>query len=96
MQLVIHPDGTTRCIYGEAIDLAKLGSLSIQRGSYVEPDEHGRWLVDLAPCGGLVLGPFAQRSQALAAEECWLIEHWLTEPADYSARMDLKSPAIIA
>ena len=80
MQLVIHPDGTARCIYGEAIDLHQLGRLSIQRGSFVEPNEQGQWLVDLAPCGGLVLGPFSHRSEALAAEESWLLERWLTDP----------------
>jgi hypothetical protein len=72
MQLLIGCDGTVRCIYHEAIDLCKLGRLSIQRASYVEPDEHGQWLVDLSPSFGPVLGPFPCRSAALEAEFHWL------------------------
>ena len=79
MQLVIHPVGTTRCIYGETIDLIELGRLSIQRASYVEPNEQGQWLVNLAGCDGPMLGPFRHRTVALAAEESWLLEHWLTD-----------------
>ena len=41
MQLVVEPRGTLRCIYGEEIDLHALGSLTIERGSHVEPDELG-------------------------------------------------------
>ena len=77
MQLVIEPCGAARCIYGEELDLSSLGSLTISRASYVEPDQHGRWLADMAPVGGPVLGPFNQRSLALAAESAWLDEHWL-------------------
>ena len=97
MHLVIHPDGTIRCVYSETIDLEQLGTLSIRRGSYVEPDHEGRWLVDLAPCGGLVLGPFHQRSAALAAEQAWLTAHWLMEPADATpSGNDRLARAIIA
>jgi hypothetical protein len=77
MELVILPGGAARCLYGEAIDLAALGSLDICRASSVEPDVGGQWRADLAPCGGPVLGPFPLRSQALAAEASWLAEHWL-------------------
>ena len=49
-----------------------LGALRITRASTVEPDETGRWTADLRACGGPVLGPFALRSQALAAEVAWL------------------------
>ena len=34
-----------------AVDLAALGVLSIRRASHVEPDEEGRWWVDLGPAG---------------------------------------------
>ena len=78
MQLVITPQGSVRCIYGEAIDLLALGRLSISRGSYVEPNDCGQWQADLAPVDGPQLGPFGNRSQALAAEEQWLLENWLT------------------
>lgn len=77
MDLVITPGGIIRCIYGETIDLAVLGQPAISRASYVEPDDEGRWLVDLAPCQGPVLGPFAVRSEALGAEHSWLETHWL-------------------
>lgn len=77
MQLIIDPTGQVRCLYSETIDLAKLGSLSISRGSHVEPDVNGHWFADLAPVSGPVLGPFLKRSEALAAEQAWLEEHWL-------------------
>ena len=77
MQLVIEPGGAVRCIYSEEIDLAVLGSPTITRASYVEPDQLGRWSADLSPVGGAVLGPFPNRSEALAAEQAWLETNWL-------------------
>jgi hypothetical protein len=77
MQLVIDPGGTLRCIYGEAIDLHMLGTPDIRRASHVEPDGNGRWIADLTPVAGPVLGPFFVRSQALEAEHDWLEKHWL-------------------
>lgn len=77
MEFLIEARGNVRCIYGEAIDLRGLGRVSIRRGSHVEPAEDGRWLVDLSPVEGPRLGPFAKRSEALAAEVAWLREHWL-------------------
>jgi hypothetical protein len=76
MDLIIDPSGRISCIYDELIDFASLGSMSIARASHVEPDPAGRWLADLAPVGGPVLGPFALRSEALAAERAWLDDHW--------------------
>jgi hypothetical protein len=77
MQILIDPGGNGRCLYGEEIDLAVLGQLSIRRGSHVEPDASGQWLCDLSPMSGPVLGPFACRSAALVAEVDWLHAHWL-------------------
>jgi hypothetical protein len=77
MQLVIDPAGQIRTIYSEEIDLATLGRPGLFRASHVEPDREGRWHADLRPLIGPVLGPFARRSQALAAEIAWLQEHWL-------------------
>jgi len=77
MQLLIAPDGGVRCIYDEVIDLTVLGRLDVSRASHVEPDALGQWWADLAPVGGPVLGPFAQRSAALAAELNWLQSNWL-------------------
>jgi hypothetical protein len=79
MQLLIDRQGQVRCIYGEAIDLAALGPLTIHRGSYVEPDDQGRWWADLAPVGGPRIGPFDRRSEALDAERTWLETHWLSQ-----------------
>ena len=82
MHIVVAPGGTARCVYGEAIDLGQLGSASVRRASFVEPDASGgRWFADLAPVGGPLLGPFARRSDALDAEAKWLDERWLTAPA---------------
>lgn len=81
MELLIHPGGEVRCIYGEAIDLHVLGQPHIRRASHVEPDEQGRWWADLAPVGGPRPGPFRRRTQALEAEQEWLSEHWLTAPS---------------
>ncbi len=77
MQLVITPEGTIRCLYGETLELSSLGRLEIARGSHVEPTTDGQWTADLSPVNGPLLGPFAQRSQALEAERNWLEQHWL-------------------
>ena len=77
MQLVIDPVGGVRCLYDEALPLADFGRLTISRGSLVEPTDSGLWTADLSPVGGPLLGPFALRSEALAAERDWLETHWL-------------------
>jgi hypothetical protein len=66
-----------RGIYGEEIALGALGPPRISRASHVEPDENGRWLADLSPVGGPVLGPYDKRNEALVAEVAWLEENWL-------------------
>jgi hypothetical protein len=78
MQLVVSAGGTIRCLYDESIELAAFGSLSISRGSFVEPTTDGQWLCDLSPVNGPMLGPFLSRSQALAAEVNWLEVFWLS------------------
>lgn len=77
MELLILPGGDVRCVYDEAIDLQRLGSVSIQRASHVEPTSDGEWIADLSPVNGPSLGPFAIRSDALTAERQWLDKHWL-------------------
>ena len=77
MQLVIESGGVVRCIYGEDIDLAVLGSPAISRASHVEPDPQGRWWADLGPIDGPTLGPFTKRSAALDAEVAWLEKNFL-------------------
>ena len=81
MDLVIDPQGGIRCLYGEAIDLAVLGTLCAIRASHVEPDAAGQWWADLTPVAGPRLGPFRWRSLALDAERAWLEQHWLITPA---------------
>ncbi len=78
MQLVIAPDGTLRCLYSEVLDLRALGRPTIRRASHVEPDEHGRWVANLAPVRGPLLGPFILRSEALAAEVRWLEDNLMS------------------
>lgn len=78
MQIVIKPDGTAKCLYGEELDLHALGRISIQRGSHVEPTEDGQWTADLSPVKGPLLGPFPNRSAALDAEREWLERNWLS------------------
>jgi hypothetical protein len=77
MHLIIDPHGSVRCVYAEAIDLSRLGQVSIRRASRVEPDQDGRWWTDLSPVGGPVVGPFDRRGAALAAEQHWLETNWL-------------------
>jgi hypothetical protein len=72
MVLVVDCRGQVRCLYDEVVDLAALGLVTIRRASRVEPDSDGQWWADLAPVEGPVLGPFTQRSLALAAERDWL------------------------
>ena len=77
MQLLIDPRGSVRCMYAETIDLAELGRLTLNRGSYVEPNPDGHWFADLSPVNGPRLGPYPRRSEALQAEALWLETHWL-------------------
>jgi len=79
MNLIIEADGQVWGIYGEEIALDALGPPRITRASHVEPDANGRWLADMAPVGGPVLGPFVLRSEALEAEVAWLESNWLTK-----------------
>jgi hypothetical protein len=78
MELLIQPNGIVRTIYAKTIELASLGTVNIRRASHVEPTTEGRWTADLSPVGGPMLGPFALRSEALDAEQQWLLHHWLT------------------
>jgi hypothetical protein len=72
MRLRIDARGQVRCLYGEAIDLAELGALTIRRAGRVEPDPEGRWWAELCALGGPRLGPYPRRSAVLAAEAAWV------------------------
>ena len=76
MQIVIGTDGSARCLYGEELDLERLGTLTISRASNVEPDVTGRWFASIID--GPTLGPFVRRSDALQAEADWLNSNRLT------------------
>lgn len=76
MEIRVDRVGGIQAIYGEAIDLGQLGVVMIRRASYVEPDAEGRWWADLASVQGPRMGPFRRRTEALAAEEEWLLGHW--------------------
>ena len=77
MQMLVQTNGAVRCVYGEELDLPRLGRLTITRGSHVEPTADGQWTADMSPVTGPVLGPFPSRSDALTAERQWLEKHWL-------------------
>ncbi|HET6423249.1 MAG TPA: hypothetical protein VFG20_06170 [Planctomycetaceae bacterium] len=76
MVMVIDPTGTVTTLYSELFDLAALGTQNIARASHVEPDAEGNWSARIL--NGPTLGPFARRSDALAAEVAWLTEHRLS------------------
>lgn len=75
MELVVSPSGQVVTLYNEQLDLSPLGQSRIERASHVEPDEQGRWFAQIID--GPLLGPFTQRSIAIAAEVAWLTEHRL-------------------
>lgn len=77
LPLLIEPTGDVRCVYDEALPLQALGTVTISRGSHVEPTASGAWTADLSPVSGPLLGPFATRSAALRAERDWLERYWL-------------------
>src|SRR5262249_14488522 len=79
MTLIIDPAGEITTLYQEVIDLAALGAMRIERASHVEPDDLGQWWVQIID--GPTLGPFALRSEALAAEVEWLLQHRLRHDA---------------
>lgn len=75
MELVVDACGDVTCIYDEGLDLREIGRLQITRASHVEPDVEGFWWADMGPINGPVLGPYGSRSDALRAEQAWLITH---------------------
>lgn len=78
MNLLVTASGELRCVYDEVLNLALIGQVHITRGSHVEPTTDGQWTADLSPVNGPRLGPFRNRTEALAAERDWLDTNWLT------------------
>jgi hypothetical protein len=62
MQLIVKATGSVHCLYGEELDLPRLGRLAISRGSHVEPTSDGQWTANGRPtwhrCMGLYWGRF--------------------------------------
>jgi hypothetical protein len=77
VEIIIGPSGDAAGLYDEAFDFTTLGQVQIRRAGFVEPDPQSCWWADLAPAGGVKLGPFPTRSAALAAEVAWLSRHAL-------------------
>ena len=91
--LIIDPAGQAHCLYAEVIDLGAMGTLHIARASHLEPDDQGQWWADLAPVAGPILGPFALRSEAMAAERDWLESHLASLPATSSPISHVITPS---
>ena len=72
--LSVSPEGVATFIYTDALaPLLKEGKATIQRASYVEPDDKGQWWATMKPFGEeVVLGPFTTRQEALDEEERYL------------------------
>ena len=77
MILSISPQGDIRGIYNDDFPWLELGKALVQRASNVEPDHLGLWWADLFLSNGPKIGPFARRSDAIAAEIRWLETHHL-------------------
>ena len=77
----IEDGGRVRLVYSDELAcLLGEGAAVIRRASHVEPAEGGGWTADMGPSGGPVLGPFALRSEALAAEYLWIERNVIAGP----------------
>ncbi len=76
----VAASGELRFLYHDALmPLVLLGDAHLRRASYVEP-RGTQWCADLSPVDGPLLGPFPLRTDALAAEAAWLLEHGIPTP----------------
>jgi predicted GIY-YIG superfamily endonuclease len=68
-----------KAIYDDRLRfIQSIGDVEIKRASHVEP-QGTKWIADMSPSNGPVLGPFDTRSQALKEEQEWLIKSWKRE-----------------
>jgi hypothetical protein len=68
----IEPEGTVLAVYTDTIDLRTIGRIHAVRASVVEWDEPGQaWTARILATGER-LGPFATRTEAVAAERARL------------------------
>ena len=77
LDIVIEADGGVRFVADDLLAEVFDGERQVTtRVSFVEPDADSideiRWMADLAPIAGPMLGPFRTRAEALAAERNWL------------------------
>ncbi len=68
----IQPDGTVVTVYTDTVDLRALGHVRARRASVVVWDESAQAWIARILAGGEVLGPFATRAEAVAAERAVL------------------------
>ena len=76
MIIQANPDGSVTAIVGSLkeetpIDLESIGQCTTRRQG-VLMEFNGEWFADMFLISGPVLGPFASREQAIAAEIDWL------------------------
>ncbi len=63
MNLIFAPDGTGHCLYGETIDLRRLGALSCRRASLVEFDETAQeWQVKAVESRKVLFQSFSRQA----------------------------------
>ena len=81
MEIQIRLSGDQiRFIYSDDLQgLMSQGKSTTQRASHVEPSGD-KWIADLGPVSGPILGPFDRRSEALSAEVDWLNIHKIPVP----------------
>jgi hypothetical protein len=82
----IEPDGTVLAVYTDTIDLRTIGRIHAVRASVVEWDESGQAWTARILATGEGLGPFATRTEAVAAERAALATQLKTAYAARHAR----------
>jgi hypothetical protein len=75
IRIKINEKGIKFIYNDELRPLLQIGKSKIQRASHVEPTDDNKWIADLAPSGGPILGPFQTRTEALQAEVQWIDEN---------------------
>jgi hypothetical protein len=72
-------DGIVETLYEDDLNLDQIGEMDIRRASHVEPNNNGKWIVDLSPVNGPKLGPFKKRKDALKAEVKWINKNYFNK-----------------
>jgi hypothetical protein len=73
--IIVVEGGIVKYLYNENFEPIE-GKTTITRASHVEPEENGKWSVDLSPINGEVVKGFDKRSDALKYEE-GRVNQWL-------------------